>query len=69
MTQVYATIRSGTVQLWRSGWNSPLCTVSRDAQNAVVYGDELVVTYRNGSTTLFRIIGNGSNAVPVRTTR
>jgi len=43
--------------------------VSRDAQNAVVYGDELVVTYRNGSTTLFRIIGNGSNAVPVRTTR
>lgn len=69
MTQVYATIRSGTVQLWRSGWNSPLCTVSRDAQNAVVYGDELVVTYRNGSTTLFRIIGNGSNAVPLRTLR
>lgn len=66
MAQVYATIRSGTVQLWRSGWNSPLCTVSRDAQNAVVYGDELVVTYRNGTVTVYRIIGNGSNAVILR---
>lgn len=66
MTTVYATTRSGLVQLWRSGWNSPLCTVSRDAQNAVVYGDELVVTYRNGTVTVYRIIGNGSNAVPLR---
>ena len=66
MAQVYATNRSGLVQLWRSGWNSPLCTVSRDAQNAVVYGDELVVTYRNGTVTVYRIIGNGSNAVILR---
>ena len=66
MTQIYATIRNGSVQLWRSGWNSPLCTVSRDAQNAVVYGDELVVTYRNGTVTVYRIIGNGSNAVILR---
>lgn len=69
MTQVYATIRDGSVLLWRSGWNSPLCTAARDAQTAVVYGSELVVGFRNGSTTVFRIIGNGSNAVPVRTTR
>jgi hypothetical protein len=40
--------------------------VSRDAQTAVVYGDELVVTYRNGTVTVYRIIGNGSNAVPLR---
>lgn len=69
MTQIYATIRNGSVQLWRSGWNSPLCTVCRDAQSAIVYGDELVVGNRNGSTTLFRITPNGSNAYPVRTTR
>ena len=67
MTTVYPTIRNGAVLLWRHGWNSPLCTVARDAQNAVVYGDELVVTHRNGSTTVFRITPNGSNAYPLRT--
>ena len=46
-----------------------LCTVCRDAQSAVVYGDELVVGNRNGSSTVFRITPNGSNAYPVRTTR
>ena len=68
-TTVYPTIRNGCVLLWRSGWNSPLCTVARDAQNAQVYGDELVVAFRNGSVTVFRITSNGSNAYPVRTTR
>jgi hypothetical protein len=65
----YATITSGRVQLWRKGYNSPLCTVCRDATNAQVYGNELVVAFRNGSTTLFRITPNGSNAYPLRTTR
>jgi hypothetical protein len=69
MHTVYPQIRSGTVQLWRTGWNSPLCTVCRNAQNAQVYGSDLVVSFTDGSTTLYRIIGNGSNAVPVRTTR
>ena len=68
-TTVYPTIRNGCVLLWRSGWNSPLCTVARDAVNAQVYGDELVVAFRNGSVTVFRITSNGSNAYPVRTTR
>jgi hypothetical protein len=65
----YATITSGRVQLWRKGWNSPLCTVCKDAVNAVVYGTDLIVTFRNGSTTLFRITPNGSNAYALRTTR
>ena len=68
-TTVYPTIRNGCVHLWRSGWNSPLCTVARDAQNAQVYGDELVVAFRNGSVTVFRITSTGSKAYPVRTTR
>ena len=68
-TTVYPTIRNGCVHLWRSGWNSPLCTVARDAVHAQVYGDELVVAFRNGSVTVFRITPNGSNAYPVRTLR
>lgn len=68
-TTVYPTIRNGCVHLWRSGWNSPLCTVARDSVNAQVYGDELVVAFRNGSVTVFRITSNGSNAYPLRTTR
>ena len=69
MTQIYATIRDGRVQLWRSGWNSPLCTVCGDATNAIVYGHELVVTLRNGKTTVFRITPNGTNAYAPRTIR
>lgn len=69
MTQIYTTISDGRVQLWKRGWNSPLCTVCRGARNAVVYGDQIVVAFPNGSTTLFRITPNGSNAYPVRTTR
>jgi hypothetical protein len=67
MNTVYPTIRNGIVQLWRTNWNSPLCTVCRDAQNAQVYGSELVVSFKNGTVTTYRIIGNGSNAYPVRT--
>lgn len=66
MSTVYPTIRNGAVQLWKHGWNSPVCTVCRDATNAQVYGSELVVAFRDGRTTVFRITPNGTNAVPVR---
>ena len=67
MSTVYPTVRNGIVQLWRNGRNSPLCTVCRGATNAQVYGSELVVSFYDGNTTVYRIVGNGSNAVPVRT--
>ena len=65
----YATITNGRVQLWKKGWNTPRCTVCKDATNAVVYGDELVVTFRNGSTTVFRITPSGTNTYALRTIR
>jgi hypothetical protein len=66
MTQNFTTVKNGTVLLWKHGWNSPVCTVTRDAQSAVVYGNEITVTFRNGTSTLYRITPNGTNAVPIR---
>lgn len=65
----YATLDRGTVKLWKSGWNSPVCTVCRDAQSAVIYGKEIVVTRNNGSTAVYRITPNRSNAYLVRISR
>lgn len=66
-TQNFTTVRDGAVLLWRVGWNSPLCTVARGAIAAITYGDSITVTFPDGSSTLFRITPNGSNAYPVRT--
>jgi|APFre7841882793_1041355.scaffolds.fasta_scaffold60915_2 hypothetical protein len=65
----YATISRGSVLLWKHGWNSPLCTVARDAISAVVYGEDLVVSFRDGRSVLYRITASGSSAYPIRTLR
>jgi len=66
MTTTYPVLSNGCVQLWTKGWNSPRCTVTRGATSAVLYGDELVVTRLDGSTTVYRLTRNGTNAYPVR---
>jgi hypothetical protein len=63
----YVTVRNGAVLLWRSGSGSPLATIARNAQNAVVQGDSVIVQFRNGRAVQFRITPRGSNAFPVRT--
>lgn len=65
----YATISQGVVLLWRKGWNSPSCRIGRDAASAIVYGDELVVTFLDGRTVVYRITASGASAYPVRTVR
>jgi hypothetical protein len=69
VAECYATISDGVVLLWKRGFNSPLCRVARDAISAVVYGDELVVTLRDGRTVIYRITPSGTSAYPVRTVR
>jgi hypothetical protein len=67
--QCYATVSHGSVLLWKHGWNSPLCTVVRDAISAVVYGEDLVISFRDGRSVLYRITASGSSAYPIRTLR
>lgn len=62
----FATVRDGRVLLWRTGWNSPVCTVVGKAQSAIVYSDELVVQFLDGTSTLYRITPNGTSAYLVR---
>ena len=69
MPQNYATVTEGRVQLWKAGWNSPVCTVCRNATNALVQGNDIVVTLNDGSTALYRITPNRSNAYLVRISR
>lgn len=64
--QMFVTVKSGRVLLWKGGWNSPMCTVTSKAQSAVLYGDEIVVQFQDGSSTLFQVSGNGTNAYPIR---
>jgi hypothetical protein len=66
MNTNYTTVRNGVVLLWRHGWNSPSASFGRDAASAVTYGNEIVVNWRDGKSTLYRITPNGTNAVPVR---
>lgn len=62
----WVSLRSGSVLLWASGWNSPLCTVARNATGAMVQGDSVIVQFRDGRTVQYRITRGGNNAVPVR---
>ena len=62
----FATVRDGRVLLWRTGWNSPVCTVVGKAQSAIVYGDELVVQFLDGTSTLYRITPSRTSAYVVR---
>ena len=65
----WVSLRGGCVQLWITNWNSPHATIARDAVHAVIQGDSVVVQYRDGRTTEFRITPSRTNAVPVRTIR
>lgn len=62
----WVTLRGGSVLLWARGWNSPLCTVARNATGAVVQGDSVIVQFRDGRAMEYRITRCGSGAVPVR---
>jgi len=64
--EMFVTVKSGRVLLWKGNWNSPMCTVTSKAQSAVLYGDEIVVQFQDGSSTLFQVSGNGTNAYPIR---
>lgn len=65
-TTNFVTIRNGSVLLWQHGWNSPRATIAHDATMAVVYEDEIVVTFKNGTSTLYQITNSGTSAYPVR---
>ena len=69
MNTVYTTISGNRVLLWRTGSNSPSATVARNAQNAWVSGNQIIVQFTNGSTGIFEITRAGTSAYPVRTTR
>lgn len=66
---LYTTIRAGVVYLWKKNCCVPVFSMCRDAVSAIVYGDELVVNFRNGSTTVYHIAASGAYAYPVRTVR
>ena len=64
--QMFVTVKSGQVLLWKGGWNSPMCTVTFKAKSAVLYGDKIVVQFRDGSSTLFQVSVHGTHAYPIR---
>lgn len=63
---VFVTVRDGRVLLWKEGWNSPLCTIASKAQSAVVYGDEIIVQFLDGTTGVYRLTESRTSAYPVR---
>ena len=69
MTMHYTTVSQNRVLLWRNSTNSPSATIARNAQNAWVSGNQIIVQFLNGSTGIFEITRSGTNAYPVRTTR
>ena len=62
----FATVRDGRVHLWRTGYNSPMCTVVDKAQSAIVNGNQLIVQFLDGRSTLYQITPSGTNAYVVR---
>ena len=65
----YTTVSQNRVLLWRNGSNSPSATVARGAQTAWTSGNQIIVQFLNGSTGIFQVTPNGTNAYPVRITR
>jgi len=69
MTMHYTTVSQNRVLLWRNSTNSPSAIIARNAQNAWVSGNQIIVQFLNGSTGIFEITRAGTNAYPVRITR
>lgn len=65
----YTTVSQNRVLLWRNSTNSPSAIIARNAQNAWVSGNQIIVQFLNGSTGIFEITRSGTNAYPVRITR
>ena len=65
----YTTVSQNRVLLWRNSTNSPSAIIARNAQNAWVSGNQIIVQFLNGSTGIFEITRSGTNAYPVRISR
>ena len=65
----YTTVSQNRVLLWRNSTNSPSAIIARNAQNAWMSGNQIIVQFLNGSTGIFEITRSGTNAYPVRITR
>jgi hypothetical protein len=65
-SNMFVTIRDNRVLLWKEGWNSPVCTVTNNAQSAVLYGDEIIIQFLDGTSAVYRLTESGTSAYPVR---
>lgn len=55
----FVRVRNGQCQLMRTGTSGVLHTFSRNVDNAIVEGNEVVVNLKNGNTEIWEITSSG----------
>lgn len=63
----FVTVKNGNALLYRAGWNSPACTIASTVSSCILQNsDDILVTFKDGRTVLYRITPNRTSAVVVR---
>ena len=63
----FVVVKNGNALLYRAGWTSPVCTIASKVASCILQNaTDLIMTFKDGRTVLYRITPNRTSAVVVR---
>jgi len=63
----FVVVKNGNALLYREGWTSPVCTIAAKVASCILQNaTDLIVTFKDGRTVLYRITPNRTSAMIVR---
>ena len=63
----FVVVKNGNALLYRAGWASPACTIASAVSSCILQNaTDLIMTFKDGRTVLYRITPNRTSAMVVR---